>query len=163
GVLRASRRRRQPPRVPPGVRRPRATIRPLRPRGPSAQVLKEHSPRPRRGVRRRLPPGARSLVLARPRAMSAVSRRPGRERPSGTSGGPQNTPAAPQAGPASGGGLDADAVRGHWSAILDALQQIRRPSWALISQHAHVNGLNGSTLVLGFRTEGLVSAFRRGT
>ena len=81
----------------------------------------------------------------------------------GASGAPQNTPAAPQGAPASGGGLDADAVRGHWSAILDELQQIRRPSWALISQNAHVNGLNGSTLVLGFRTEGLVSAFRRGT
>lgn len=81
----------------------------------------------------------------------------------GASGAPQNAPAAPQGAPASGGGLDADAVRGHWSAILDELQQIRRPSWALISQNAHVNGVNGSTLVLGFRTEGLVSAFRRGT
>jgi DNA polymerase-3 subunit gamma/tau len=66
--------------------------------------------------------------------------------------------AAPQ-----GGGLDAEAVRGHWSAILDELQQIRRPSWALVSQNAHVNGAHGSTLVLGFRTEGLVSAFHRGT
>ena len=83
--------------------------------------------------------------------------------PQGASGAPQNAPAAPQGAPASGGGIDADAVRGHWSAILDELQQIRRPSWALISQNAHVNGVNGSTLVLGFRTEGLVSAFRRGT
>ena len=70
---------------------------------------------------------------------------------------------APQGAPAGIGGLDADAVRGHWSAILDELQQIRRPSWALISQNAHVNGADGNTLVLGFRTEGLVSAFRRGT
>lgn len=60
-------------------------------------------------------------------------------------------------------GLDADHVRGHWSAILDELQQIRRPSWALVSQNGHVNGAHGSTLVIGFRTEGLVNAFHRGT
>src|SRR5699024_3287566 len=47
--------------------------------------------------------------------------------------------------------------------ILDELQQIRRPSWALISQNGHVNGVHGSTLVIGFRTEGLVNAFHRGT
>jgi DNA polymerase-3 subunit gamma/tau len=82
---------------------------------------------------------------------------------------PQNEPApqgapAPQGGPApQAGGLDAEAVRGHWSAILDELQQIRRPSWALISQNATVNGAHGTTLVLGFRTDGLVSAFHRGT
>ena len=76
-----------------------------------------------------------------------------------------SAPAAPQreqAAPA-GGGLDADQVRGHWSAILDELQQIRRPSWALVSQNAHVNGAHGGTLVIGFRTEGLVNAFHRGT
>ncbi|ATG50836.1 DNA polymerase III subunit gamma/tau [Brachybacterium vulturis] len=65
--------------------------------------------------------------------------------------------------PSASGGIDADQVRGHWSAILDELQQIRRPSWALISQNGHVNGVHGSTLVIGFRTEGLVSAFHRGT
>ena len=79
---------------------------------------------------------------------------------------PQGQDGAPQpqgAAAAPGGGLDAEEVRGHWSAILDELQQIRRPSWALISQNAHVNGARGTTLVLGFRTEGLVSAFHRGT
>ncbi|WP_394214053.1 DNA polymerase III subunit gamma and tau [Brachybacterium vulturis] len=65
--------------------------------------------------------------------------------------------------PASSGGIDADQVRGHWSAILDELQQIRRPSWALISQNGHVHGAHNNTLVIGFRTEGLVGAFHRGT
>ena len=81
------------------------------------------------------------------------------------SGPPASAPAAP--GPSApapaAGGLDADEVRGHWSAILDELQQIRRPSWALISQNGTVNGAHGSTLVIGFRTEGLVNAFHRGT
>ena len=78
---------------------------------------------------------------------------------------PQGAPAPEQSAPAAatGGGLDADQVRGHWSAILDELQQIRRPSWALISQNGHVNGVHGSTLVIGFRTDGLVNAFHRGT
>src|SRR5699024_4135295 len=74
---------------------------------------------------------------------------------------PAQQPSAP-AQPAAGG-VEADQVRGHWSAILDELQQIRRPSWALISQNGHVNGVHGSTLVIGFRTEGLVNAFHRGT
>src|SRR5699024_10546413 len=74
---------------------------------------------------------------------------------------PAQQPSAP-AQPAAGG-IEADQVRGHWSAILDELQQIRRPSWALISQNGHVNGVHGSTLVIGVRTDGLVNAFHRGT
>ncbi|MGP9693359.1 DNA polymerase III subunit gamma and tau [Brachybacterium sp. AOP25-B2-12] len=73
----------------------------------------------------------------------------------------ETPPAA--AASASGGGLDADEVRGRWPAILDELQQIRRPSWALVAQNAHVHATDGSTLVLGFATDGLLSAFRRGT
>ncbi|UEJ84372.1 DNA polymerase III subunit gamma and tau [Brachybacterium halotolerans subsp. kimchii] len=63
--------------------------------------------------------------------------------------------------PASGGG--AQEVREHWSAILEALQQIRRPSWALVSQHAHVADLSGGRLTISFRSGGLLSAFGRGT
>lgn len=75
----------------------------------------------------------------------------------------QQQPPAQSAGGSAGGGLDPDEVRGHWSAIMDELAQIRRPSWALLSQNSHVHGAEGSTLILGFRTEGLLSAFRRGT
>gem|GEM_PF-5483925 len=67
------------------------------------------------------------------------------------------------AAPGGEGGLDADEVRGHWSAILDELQQIRRPTWALVSQNAHVHAAQDSTLVLGFATDGLLAAFHRGT
>ncbi|MCT1653001.1 DNA polymerase III subunit gamma and tau [Brachybacterium muris] len=75
---------------------------------------------------------------------------------------PEQPPSQPSGG-GGGGGLDPDEVRGHWSAIMDELAQIRRPSWALLAQNSHVHGAEGSTLILGFRTEGLLSAFRRGT
>ncbi|GAB2536767.1 DNA polymerase III subunit gamma and tau [Brachybacterium huguangmaarense] len=72
------------------------------------------------------------------------------------------TPASAPTG-GTGEGLDLATVREHWSGIVDELQQIRRPSWALISQNAHPHAVSGSTLTLGFRTEGLLTAFRRGT
>ncbi|GAA1326898.1 hypothetical protein GCM10009592_13100 [Brachybacterium rhamnosum] len=67
------------------------------------------------------------------------------------------SPAAPAGGPST-----AD-VQGNWSAIMDELAQIRRPSWALIAQNAQLNAMNGTNLVIGFRTDGLVAAFHRGT
>ena len=73
------------------------------------------------------------------------------------------SPAGDQQDADAAGGADADAVRAHWSAILDELAQIRRPSWALIAQNGHVHDLRGSTLIIGFRTDGLLAAFRRGT
>lgn len=94
---------------------------------------------------------------------------PAQEVPAAPSAPQDQRPEPPASTPASGGGgtgsggLDPDEVRGHWSAILDELAQIRRPSWALLSQNAHVHGAQGTTLILGFRTEGLVAAFRRGT
>ncbi|WP_010532891.1 DNA polymerase III subunit gamma and tau [Brachybacterium squillarum] len=72
-------------------------------------------------------------------------------------------PVQEEAAPEPSSGAGAAEVQAHWSAILDELSQIRRPSWALVSQNATVLDLRGSILVLGFRTEGLVAAFRRGT
>ena len=81
----------------------------------------------------------------------------------GSDGGPAG--AAPEGGAsaAPGGGPSTAEMQSHWSAIMDELAQIRRPSWALVAQNAQLNALNGSTLVLGFRTDGLVAAFHRGT
>ena len=83
---------------------------------------------------------------------------------------PVTAPAPVAAAPAAaapeqpaGSAIGADAVRGHWSAIMDELSQIRRPAWALVSQNGHVQDVRGSTLIIGFRTPGLLSAFHRGT
>lgn len=80
--------------------------------------------------------------------------------------GPSSTPAPSSAsGPAESPAPAAGAgeVEQHWSAIMDALQRIRRPSWALIAQNAGVHSFDGSQLVLDFRSPGLVQAFYRGT
>ncbi|PWH06299.1 DNA polymerase III subunit gamma and tau [Brachybacterium endophyticum] len=71
--------------------------------------------------------------------------------------------AAPGDGGGQSGGDGAQQVRENWSAILDALQQIRRPAWALVSQHASVASLNDSQLTISFRSSGLLNAFGRGT
>lgn len=74
--------------------------------------------------------------------------------------GPSEQP-TPPAQSASGGSVQ--DVEQHWSAMMDALQTIRRPSWALIAQNAGVHSFDGAQLVLHFRSPGLVTAFYRGT
>ncbi|WP_067635256.1 DNA polymerase III subunit gamma and tau [Devriesea agamarum] len=71
------------------------------------------------------------------------------------------TPTAPT--PPGAGADRAEELRGHWSALMGALHGIRRPSWALISQNAQPHAFDGQQLVLGFRSQGLVDAFGRGT
>ena len=69
--------------------------------------------------------------------------------------------ANPQATPADSGASASD-VEGHWSALMDTLQTLKRASWALIAQNAGIQSFDGSTLVLSFRSQGLVNAFYRG-
>lgn len=68
---------------------------------------------------------------------------------------------APQAALANPGASVSD-VEGHWSALMDTLQTLKRASWALIAQNAGIQSFDGSTLVLSFRSQGLVNAFYRG-
>ncbi|MCS6711499.1 DNA polymerase III subunit gamma and tau [Brachybacterium sp. EF45031] len=73
------------------------------------------------------------------------------------------TPADAPADEPGAGGVTLEEILGHWSAIVDELHEIRRPAWALVSQNAHPVAVRGDVLVLGFRTQGLVAAFHRGT
>ncbi len=59
-------------------------------------------------------------------------------------------------------GASASDVEGHWSALMDTLQTLKRASWALIAQNAGIQSFDGATLVLSFRSQGLVNAFYRG-
>ena len=61
------------------------------------------------------------------------------------------------------GGLDTDAVRRAWPDVLDAIAKIKRVTWALLSQHAHVMDYTPPYLVLGVSSAGLAQTFERGS
>ncbi|WP_431843129.1 DNA polymerase III subunit gamma and tau [Calidifontibacter indicus] len=70
-------------------------------------------------------------------------------------------PAAQQAAPqppqqSRPGGLGVEELRREWPSILQRIASIRRVTWTLISQHAHVADFDGSMLVLGSSSPGLV-------
>jgi DNA polymerase III subunit gamma/tau len=60
------------------------------------------------------------------------------------------------------GALDTDAVRRAWPDILDRIFNLKRVTWALLSQHAQVVDYDGERLLLGTSTQGLADTFRRG-
>ncbi len=71
--------------------------------------------------------------------------------------GADRPPAAP--GPA---GLDLAAVRRAWPDVLARIFALKRTSWTLLSEHAHVVDYDGRRFVLGLSTTGLANAFRSG-
>ncbi|WP_194928773.1 hypothetical protein [Pseudactinotalea sp. HY158] len=54
-------------------------------------------------------------------------------------------------------------MRQRWDEVLQTLAQIKRVTWALVSQNAQVVDLSDDSLTLGFATGGLATAFRSGT
>lgn len=77
--------------------------------------------------------------------------------PDATSAAPDHAPAVRQPG-----AIDTDAVRRAWPDILDRIFNLKRVTWALLSQHAHVVDYDGQRLMLGTSTQGLADTFRRG-
>ncbi|MBO1756710.1 DNA polymerase III subunit gamma and tau [Allobranchiibius sp. CTAmp26] len=64
---------------------------------------------------------------------------------------------------AAAGGLDTDAIRRAWPDVLNAIARIKRVTWALLSQHAHVLEYSPPLLVLGVSSPGLAQTFERGS
>jgi DNA polymerase III subunit gamma/tau len=79
-----------------------------------------------------------------------------RPRPAATQA--ASTPAAP---PPSG--LSAVDVRRLWPDVIQALNRLRKATWALVSNNAQVVGLTGDTLTLGFTSPGLRDSFLNGS
>ena len=74
-------------------------------------------------------------------------------------------PPAASAGAATGGApgsLDTDAVRRSWPEILDAVKQIRRVTWTLVSVNSTVLDYDGRRVLLGLSSEGLATTFNQG-
>ncbi|MGH3328465.1 MAG: DNA polymerase III subunit gamma and tau [Streptomycetales bacterium] len=57
------------------------------------------------------------------------------------------------------GRLDAMSVRRVWPDVLEAVKRRRRFTWILLSQNAHVAGLEGETLSVGFINAGARDSF----
>ena len=79
---------------------------------------------------------------------------------------PPATPVAPAAeappAQASSGGLTVVDARRLWPDVIQALSGLRRATWALLSSHAQVVGLQGDTLTIGFTTPGLREQYATG-
>ncbi|WP_285725500.1 DNA polymerase III subunit gamma and tau [Psychromicrobium xiongbiense] len=68
--------------------------------------------------------------------------------------------AASAAQPAPNDGIE--MLRRAWPDVLAALSKVKRSSWALIEANGTPLSFDGTTLILGFATDGLASAFTRG-
>ena len=77
--------------------------------------------------------------------------------------GPTDAPNSPQAAQPAAAVLDTDAVRRAWPDVLDAIARIKRVTWALLSQHAHVLEYDPPNLLLGVSSPGLAQTFERGS
>ncbi|NHN56778.1 DNA polymerase III subunit gamma and tau [Calidifontibacter sp. DB0510] len=77
------------------------------------------------------------------------------------SGGPRDMPGPepvtdePVAPVPTRGGLGVDELRREWPQILERIGRIRKVTWSLLSQHAHVVAFDGQVLTLGASSAGL--------
>ncbi|USQ76637.1 DNA polymerase III subunit gamma and tau [Ornithinimicrobium cryptoxanthini] len=78
---------------------------------------------------------------------------------------PDAAPAEPQVGSlqqGAPGSLDTDAVRRSWPEVLDAVKEIRRVTWTLVSVNSTVLDFDGRRVLLGLSSEGLATTFNQG-
>ncbi len=59
----------------------------------------------------------------------------------------------------SAGGLSIEVLRRSWDSVCDALRDLKRLTWSLVSENATVLSLDERTLTLGFATQGLTDTF----
>ena len=71
----------------------------------------------------------------------------------------------PQAGGSAGQsaptvvGVDADVLRSRWPDVLNAVREVRRTAWILLSNYASIDSVEGNILNLAFDTEGNAKGF----
>ncbi|WP_448070761.1 DNA polymerase III subunit gamma and tau [Georgenia yuyongxinii] len=104
---------------------------------------------PRPGATTSAPPAGRPDAPRRPAAPGAPA--PAATPPVAAPGGPEHS------------GADAEMVRNRWSEVVATLARMKRATWTLVSQNAHVGELSGGVLRLVFSTPGLATAFRNGS
>lgn len=91
--------------------------------------------------------------------------RPTTTRPGARPGRPGAPAAAPVETPSGGDGssigLAVADLRRLWPEVLEDVKRRRRVTWILLSQHAHVMGIDGDTLTLGMDNVGVRDSFTR--
>jgi len=76
-------------------------------------------------------------------------------RPGVGASGARPAPAAGQAGPA----VDAAELRNRWPEILDAVRDVRKTAWILLSNYASIYAVEGNVLTMAFDSEGNAKGF----
>ncbi|WP_420894464.1 hypothetical protein [Streptomyces cinnamoneus] len=170
GHRRADRRRPARPRGPgprrPGAGRSRARTTARGPRRlPPRRLADGRDPRPAAPRAAATPqagawPTAAASPAASTSALTPASAPQTGAWPTAATPAPAQTPAAPAAGPGSGGPQgDATQARQLWPNILEAVKNRRRFTWILLSQNAQVAGCDGTTLQVGFSNAGARDSF----
>jgi DNA polymerase III subunit gamma/tau len=70
--------------------------------------------------------------------------------------------AAPAGQPAPGGNagaLDAGVLRSRWPDVLDAVREVRKTAWILLSNYANIDTVEGSVVTMAFDSEGNAKGF----
>jgi len=69
---------------------------------------------------------------------------------------PQQGPASPVAAPAA---VDLGVLQSRWTEVLEAVRDVRKTAWILLSNYASIDTLEGSVLTMAFDTEGNAKGF----
>ncbi len=77
----------------------------------------------------------------------------------GSAGQPAGERIQPPPGPGSPATLDTETLRGRWTDVLDAVREVRKTAWILLSSYARVEAVEGSVLTIAFDTEGNAKGF----
>ena len=65
----------------------------------------------------------------------------------------------PQAGADPSVALDTELLRSRWADVLDAVREVRKTAWILLSSYARVEAVEGNVLTVAFDTEGNAKGF----
>jgi DNA polymerase-3 subunit gamma/tau len=107
------------------------------------------------------PPGRPAAEPARTRAPTSSAPSPapaarGVQAPQAAGGGAAGGAAA---GGAAAGALNADELRNRWPDVLEAVRDVRKTAWILLSNYASIDTVEGNVLTMAFDSEGNAKGF----
>lgn len=76
---------------------------------------------------------------------------------------PEPTPEPVAAQGVDPGAVTLEMVRRAWPDVVERVKSMRRVTWSMVTQHAHVSEFDGRTVVLGISNQGLANGFESGS